>query len=367
MSLDDLYVTGPIGAESGGSEYLLPARSAGAPDIRTGGAGPSLGDIFSVGKGAFKAFAPQTYADATSFIPSWSDIGGALGIEGGAAAPEVAGMGFMDSAAFGGGELAAGGGLGGAMAAFGPAALAFGVFNLLAALPENDGAVSYGNGYGDLAGGFRPGSGRTDAAGGLYDLWVGDRGWYGEGDAGTVDPLPIDFGSMSRENSQPYYSVGGALYRTPELAVSSGRQIARGMMGLPVPYERVPNAFDPVNGAQDLARYQGTAAMPVYDAPAPLPDEWDAMMDRQNRMGGYGEGQTSLDVGLDAWKSGLDPRQRQFFYAGLNRQGLWGATGEASPDWGAMATGDDLAGVQGNFTKPAERDVLSGYNWGAIG
>ena len=47
---------------------------------------------------------------------------------------------------------------------------------------------------------------------------------------------------MSNKKSVPYYSVGGALYQTPELATNSGRQIARGMMGLSVPYEDLPNS-----------------------------------------------------------------------------------------------------------------------------
>ena len=372
MALSDLYVSGPIGGESGGSEYLTPGRSTGAIEINAGGDGPSLGDIFSVGKGAFKAFAPEAYADATSFIPSWSDIGGALGFEGGAAAggAEAAGLGFMDSAAFGGGELAAGaagGALGGAMAALGPAGLAYAVAQLLAAIPNSDGSVSYGSGWGDLDDGFTPAAGRTDGASGLYGLWTGDRDWYDGGDPGAVERLPIDYGSMSRDKSIPYYSIGGAQYRTPDLAVSSGRQIARGEMGLPVDYEPLPNAHDPITGAQQLAGFQGNQSMPVWDAPMAVPDNWDEMIQRRQQVGGIGEGANPVDAGYDAWRAALPERGQGFADAGLTRAQMFVATGEASPDWGAMATGDELAGVQGNFTKPAERDVLSGYNWGAIG
>lgn len=290
----------PVGAAS---EY-----PAGIGSLAPGGPQPSGGlgaaDLLKLGRSglsALKLISPATYGEMTSFIPTWGEIGSTLGLDG---------------------LLGSGGALGGAMAALGPAGLAFGLANLLAAIPNSDGSVSYGGGIGSLQDGY---SG-LPASRGLYDQWVGGKDWY-EGGNPTGVSLGVDTGSMSRKSTQPYFSVGGVPYQTPELAVNSGRQIARGMMGLPVPYERVPNAFDPINGAQDLARYQGTATMPVYDAPAPLPDDWDLMMDRQNRMGGYGEGQTSLDVGLDAWKAGLDPRQRQFFYAGLNRQGLWGATG----------------------------------------
>lgn len=311
----DIFAGNGAEAAPTGGVGSLTSSSAEAP-------GMGIMDYLKLGRSglsALKLVSPSTYADATSWLPTTNEITSSLGLDG------VLGQGSF---------------LGGAASAFGPALGAYGLANLLAgwqqSLPRR---TSYGGGIGSLQDGYQG----LPASQGLYDQWTGDRDWYAGGDPSGVD-LVVDRGSMSNKKSIPYYSIGGALYQTPELATNSGRQIARGMMGLPVPYEDLPNAFDPVSGAQQLAPYQRDSSMSVYDAPRELPGEWDDMMDRQNRMGGSGEGQTSLDVGLDAFKAGLDPRQLGFFNAGLNTSQLYRHTGPQMAD-DPISLEDSQAGV----------------------
>ncbi|MGE0715080.1 MAG: hypothetical protein AB7P02_06530 [Alphaproteobacteria bacterium] len=396
-TLSDLYVSGAIdGGEETGN--LVPRYGNSGQVLQTGDGGFPVGDVLSLGRRAFQYLAPETYADATSFIPSWSEIGGALGFDGGATAaaaplaaegggvaagsglfaPELAGTAFMDSAAFGGGALAEGAGLGlgagigGAMAAFGPAAAFYALFQLLASIPPTDGPVSFGQGISDLDEGFSPiGGPRVAQAAGLHDLWVGDRDWYDGGDPSKVDPLVTDVGSMSRKSDIPYFSIGGAPYRNEGLAVSSGRQIARGQMGLPVDYEPLPQGRDYATGSQQIARVTQDQSLPAWDAPHAVPEQWNLWQDRANLMVGGG-GNTEASVWapetIDAYRGTIgSDRGREFFDAGLRTYDMYGMTGPGSPDWGAVATGDELGELPGNLTKPAERDVLRDYQWGAIG
>lgn len=333
---------------------------------------PSVSNILGGAKNLFKLAAPETYGDLTSGIPSLSDVGSFLGF-GGGGAPEVAGAGFMDSAAFGGGALGAeagagiGGALGGAAAAFAPAGIALLVAQLLASIPNTDGSVSRGSGWADLEKGYTPAAGAQGTPGSLYADWVGDGDWIGDGDRSKVGPLSVDYGSMSRDKDLPYYGIGGAQYRTPELAVSSGRQIAQGRMGQPVTMEALPNAYNPVNGAQQLAGFQGNASMPVWDAPMEMPDDWDAMIGRRNQVGGIGEAANPVDAGYDAWRAALPERAQGFADAGLTRNQMWAATGENSPDWGTTPGSlDDVGDYSGTFDKMKERPVLQGYNWGTF-
>ena len=286
---------------------LQPAGSSGA-----GGLDPmTLLRLGRQGLGLFKTFAPETFADATSFIPSWQSLG----------LPTMADIVGPSTASF----LS---GLGSTV--LGPGALAFGLANLFAAIPNTDGGISYGGGIGSLADGYKHSGGRS--AQGLYDQWVGDRGWYDGGDPTGVD-LAIDHGSMSRKSTMPYYAVGGVPYRTPELATQSGRSIARGMMGLPVTYEPIPfNAYDPTGASTGaMVDTMRNRSMIPYDAPAALPANWNDMLDIRNQLG-TGEGQNSSDVRLDAFMAGLDPRQREFFDAGLNTHQLWNFTGPDMAD-----------------------------------
>ena len=298
-------------------------------------------DAAKLGIKGFQTFAPQTFADMTSWLPSWSadlglptlsEIGASVGLEGLAPA------------------------LSGAFAAFGPAGAALAVAKILSAIaPPDDTAVSYGSGMGDLANGYQHLMGPRSPQY-LYDQWKGDGSWYEGGDPSGVQ-LPIDHGSMSMKREMPYHAIGGVPYQTPELAVNSGRQIARGQMGLDVPYEALPNAYDP-QGIAGLVDVMNGRSMQIYDAPGVLPDQWNAMLARRNNLG-TGEGQSSQDVGLDAFVAGMDPRQRQFFDAGMTQDQLWKFTGpqmaELSPieqskadttQRIAAASGVDVTGAQ---------------------
>lgn len=274
---------------------------------------PPIGPVSTLAKFGLQSVFPETYSAATSWIPSLSEIGSAVGLDG------LAGIG--------------GGALGGAMAAMGPAGIAYAVAQLLAYLGQSsDRRVSYGSGMGSLENGFRQGEGRS--AQGLYDQFAGDRSWYGDADPSKVADLPIDFGSMSNKKSLPYYAIGGVPYQTSDLAVSSGRQIAGGQMGLPVNYEPLFNAYDPTSQSwsQGLGQMMVDKSLPVYDGPRNLPGQWDEMLDRRNRMGEHGEAQSSGDVGLEAFMNGLDPRTRQWFDMGQNTSQLYAFTGPQMAD-----------------------------------
>lgn len=381
MSVRDIYDLGVIDTEPtvdpSTGDVVYGARSSSAPDT-----GVPINNILSVGKGAFKYLAPETYADATSFIPSWSEIGSALGFEtGGAAAgvgADAAALGFMDLPAFGGGVAAEGaaglgagigGALGGAAAAFGPAAIAYAIFQLLASIPPTDGPVSYGQGWGDLDGGYTPVAGRQDVPADLYAKWRGDGSWYEGGDPSLVDPLVLDFGSMSRDSDVPYRMIGGAPYRNDALAVSSGRQIARGQMGLPVDYEALPvgRGYGMDASVAPVIRDQSA---PVWDAPMAVPENWNLMQDRADLMIEGGGSNTEANVwspqSIAEFRDPLPERGQQWFDTSLRTGQMYAATGPGSPDWNAVVEFDDVADYPGDHGKPGTPASLANYQWGTF-
>lgn len=363
------YTFGTIdsGAAETGSPYVVGARSISAPDM---GANVGIDDLFSVGKAAFKALAPQTYADATSFIPSWSEIGSQLGLDGlfggGGAALEGGGVAAGSGLGAGAGGMGA---LGGAATALGYAAPALAVAMLLSKIGDTgDTSVSYGGGWGDLDDGYTPlGGPRPAEAAGLWDRYVADHGWYEGGNPSQVERLPVDVGSMSMRSAMPYFSVGGARYRTPELAISSGRQIARGQMGLPVEYEALPQGYgmapDPM-----LSRMQGGQSMPVWDAPQALPSDWDTWQDRAQNSSYSGQSNTEAGAWapetIAAYAGSQTPRGRQFFDTGLTVGQMYQAAGPGSPDWSAEVA--DLAEVPGEMERFRSRPSLANYQFGVL-
>lgn len=387
------YTFGTIdsGAAETGSPYVVGARSISAPDM---GANVGIGDLFSPAKLAFKAVAPQTYAEMTSWLPTWSEISSSLGLDGlfgGGAATELATSGAMDSLAFGGaaplmegGGVAAGSGLaggtgaaagsmgalGGAASALGYAAPALAVAMLLSKIGDTgDTSVSYGSGWGDLDEGYTAlGGPRPGEAAGLWDRYTADHGWYEGGDPSQVERLPVDVGSMSMRSTMPYFSVGGARYRTPELAISSGRQIARGQMGLPVDYEALPQGYGMASDPM-LSRMQGDQSMPVWDAPQALPSDWDTWQDRAQNSSYSGQSNTEAGAWapetIAAYAGSQTPRGRQFFDTGLTVGQMYQAAGPGSPDWGAEVA--DLAEVPGEMERFRSRPSLANYQFGVLG
>jgi hypothetical protein len=301
--------------------------------------GPSALDVAKLAKFGVEQFAPETYASLTNWLPSLGDIGSSLGMEwllGGA--PVMEGGGVAAGSGLAGG--AAGAGMG-ALGGLGMASLYAAPAMILAALGAMYGDTgdqtlnSQGAGVGNLASGtFTPkiGGAKLAEAAGLFDDYAGDGSWYQGGDATLVSDKPIDVGSMSIKSDMPYWSVGGAPYESPELAIASGRQISRGEMGMPVEYEPLYNMYDPRGQAPEISEMILNRSLPVYDAPANLPSNWDSMIDIRNQLG-TGEGQNSSDIRYDAWYAGLNPRQRQWADMGLNTGQLYKFTGaETSPD-----------------------------------
>jgi len=292
--------------------------------------GPSALDILKLGKMGVEYLAPETYANLTSWLPSWNSLlGSAPVMEGGGVA---AGSGLTGGAAAGG--MSALGGLGMASLYATPAM----IFALLGSMYGDTGDQtlnSQGAGIGNLASGtFTPkiGGPKLEEAAGLFGDYAGDGSWYQGGDATLVSDKPIDVGSMSVKSDMPYWSVGGAPYESPGLAIASGRQISRGEMGMPVEYEPLYNMYDPSGQAPEISEMILNRSLPVYDAPANLPSNWDSMIDIRNQLG-TGEGQNSSDIRYDAWYAGLNPRQRQWADMGLNTGQLYKFTGaESSPD-----------------------------------
>ncbi len=350
MALSDLYVPGTI--DSGGGEYLSPVRSYSAQEIGVGGPGPSAGDAFSVGKAAFKYLAPETYADATSWLPSWGAI--TSGVEGLFGGGGEAAASFMDLPAFGGGEIAggAGGALGGAMAAFGPAAAFLAWAKMMAAINQNtDHPITLGSGYTSLEDGFYGGEGpKVGEARGLSDLYRGDGGWYAGGDPSKVDDdMYTGFGSMSWKNNRPFWSVGGARYSTPTLAVNSGREIARQQMGLPVVEESLPTArtstYDP------LYSMMGDRSLPVFDGAQQIEaNSWDIWQERAQNSRYFQQANTEASQAwapetIEAHVATMDPRTREWFDTALTTNNMYAYTGENSPDWGEINE-YDISGAQ---------------------
>lgn len=342
------------GAEEQVSPYVTGARSISAPDP---GQGIGIDDLFSAGKGLFKSFAPQAYADATSWMPSFSEIGTNLGLDG----------------LFGaGGEVAggAGGALGGAAAAFAPAAAFLAWAKIMSAINQNtDHPITTGYGYTSLEDGFYGGGGpKVGEAQGLSNQFLGDRSWYEGGDPSMAEDLDTSVGSMSWKKSIPAFTVGGAPYSDPRLAVSSGRQINRGQMGLPVAYETLPNGMS--HGADPglMADMQSRNALPVFDAPQSLPTDWDEWQERAQNSSYSNPSNTEAGAWapetIQAYVGSQTPRGQEWFNTGLNTGQMYTHTGEGSPDWGAPLT--DLSQVPAEMDRFRSRPTLQNYQFGAL-
>lgn len=342
--IDSDYPAVPYATDGGvGFGELMP------PDVS---AGPDFGNLVSAGKGIFKMVAPETYSAATSWLPSGAEIASGLGLEMGSGAAASA--------------------LGGAAMAFGYAAPAYAIAQFLASIGDTgDTSMLLGYGEGENLGEFLPTYGRPQhraAAGDLYGDFIGDRDWYGGGDPNAVGRMPSAVGLMSVDKGTPYWSVGGMPYESAPLAIASGRQIARGMMDLPVTHEALPR----LGAAQDplYAQYQGNRSMPVYDAPALLPDDWDTFQDRQMGSPLSGQSNTEASQGwapevIEARIAGMPQRQQDWARTGMTTGQIFAATGENSPDYAGIV--DDLSGVRGEVENlsPSGRSV-PGYSWGTF-
>lgn len=276
--------------------------------------GPSALDLAKLAKMGVEYFAPETYASLTNWIPSWSSI---LGGGGGA------------STALGG-ALTAG--------AYATPAMILAALGAMYGDTGDETLNSQGAGYGNLAGGqFLPTTGgpKLQQAADLFsDFAAGD--WYQGGDPSLVSAKPIDVGSMSVKSDMPYWSVGGVPYESPELAIASGRQIARGEMGMPVEYEALPSARAP--GYDQLFGMLGDRSLPVYDAPANLPGNWDILQDQAQNSPYFQQSNTEASQAfgpgyIEAMTAAMPARQRQWFDTGLNTGQMFKFTGAAtSPD-----------------------------------
>lgn len=336
-----------------GAEYGVNPAQIGTPG------GIDVGNLLSIGKGAFQFAAPQTYSAATSFIPSAAEIGASLGIEG-----TAIGAGLSGAA-------------GGAMAAVPYAGLAYAVAQFLKSLNDStDHSVSLGQGestgLGDMENIWAM---RPEDAGPLTDLhetFQGSGDWYTGGDPNDVGTLGTAYGLIQpmKGDDRHYYGIGGAPYESPELAIASGRQIARSQMGLPVTHEPLSVYANGVPN-RDL---------PVYDGEAQLPHDWDARMDWAQSNFGSGEGQSGPDPGWGVISEGYQngppgplvqgyddmagkPRMQEWANAGYSLGEMYALTGENSPDYDAIV--DDLSAVRGSVENlsPSGRSV-PGYTWG---
>lgn len=345
------------GADSG--SYGIGDLAPGARLAPEGGF-PVL-DALKLGRLGFQALAPETYSSLTSWLPSWQslglptlgEIGTSLGLEGiFGAAPVMEGGGVAAGSGLTGaaGAGASMGALGGAMTAAGYAAPMLAFAKIMAAINQNtDHPITLGSGYTSLEDGFYGGQGpRVGEAKGLADLYRGDGGWYAGGDPSMVEDLDTAFGSMSWKKNIPAYSVGGAAYRTPDLAANSGRQIARGQMGLPVTLEDLPDMF---RGSPDfslLSQYQGNASLPVWDAPRQMPSDWDQWQERAQNSSYSGQSNTEANAWapeiIQSYAQSLGPRGEEWFRTGLTYGDLYSYTGQNSPDWELNEY--DLTGAQ---------------------
>lgn len=319
--------------------------------------GIDYGSLFSIGKGVTKLAAPQTYASMTEWLPSMSEIGAGLGIEAGGGAAMGAGAGALSALSYGG--------------------IAYAVAQFLASLNDNsDMRVNLGSGestgLGDLTDTWAMRPEDAGVVSGLYDTFRGDGSWYEGGDPSKVGDLTTAYGMIQplKGDDRAYYGIGNAPYELPELAIASGRQIARNQMGLPVEME-------------DLSAYRGgipNRDLPVYDGEAQLPFDWDARMDWAKGNFGSGEGQSGPDPGWGTISEGYNggppgplvqgyddmagkPRMQEWANAGFTTNDMYANTGKNSPDYAAIV--DDLSGITGSVENlsPSGRSV-SGYTWG---
>lgn len=340
QSLSDFLASS--GAESGayGIGSLAPARPSSE-------GGFPVGDALKLGKFGFQTLAPETYKSLTGWMPSMGDIFSGLGLEG-------IGSSGIGAAA------------GGAMTAAGYAGPMLAFAKIMSALNQNtDHPMTLGSGYTSLEDGFYGGNGpRVAEARGLSDLYRGDGGWYAGGDPSKVDDLDTSFGSMSWKKNIPAWSVGGAPYRSPELAVNSGRQIARGQMGLPVTLEDLPNSFNPSTDPGLLAKYQGNQSLPVWDAPQAMPTDWDQWQDRAQNSSYSGQSNTEANAWapeiIQGFVGGLAPRAQEWFRTGLTTGQMYAGAGENSPDWGQINEYDLSTAQDDTLSRVAAANGIEG-------
>lgn len=314
-----------------------------------------VNDIGKLTKLGVQTLFPETYQAATNWIPSMGDIFSGLGLEG-----------F--------GSTGLGSALGGASMAMGYAAPMLAFAKIMSAINQNtDHPITLGGGYTSLEDGFYGGVGpEAGRAKSLADLYLGDRSWYEGGDSSKVSDLDTAIGSMSWKKSIPAFTVGGAAYRTPELAANSGRQIARGQMGLPVTLEDLPDTFrsNPA-GLTMLADYMRNQSLPVWDAPEQMPSDWDVWQDRAQNSGYSNQSNTEAGSAfapetIQAYVSGLTPRAQDWFRTGLTYNDLYAYTGEQSPDWELNDySGEGAVSKTGPKTMPAPVVPFDPLRYGA--
>lgn len=339
QSLEDLFQQNGAGSGTpAGIGSLAPARPS------SEGGFPVM-DALKLGKFGFQALAPDAYSSATSWIPSLSDLGISFGAEG---------LGGLGSAA------------GGLMSAAGYAGPMLAFAKLMSAINQNtDHPITLGSGYTSLEDGFYGGSGpKVEEAQGLSNLYRGDGGWYAGGDPSMTDDLDTSFGSMSWKKNIPAWTVGGAPYRSPELAVNSGRQIARGQMGLPVTLEDLPNSFSPGADPGLLAKYMGNQSLPVWDAPQAMPSDWDMWQDRAQNSSYSGQSNTEAGAWapetIQAYVQAMDPRAQEWFRSGLTSGQMYAYTGENSPDWGQINEYDLSSAKDDTLSRVAAANGIEG-------
>lgn len=314
-----------------------------------------VNDIGKLTKLGVQTLFPETYNAATSWIPSMGDIFSGLGLEG-----------F--------GSTGLGAAAGGLMTAAGHAGPMLAFAKIMKAINQNtDHPITLGGGYTSLDDGFYGGVGpEVGRAKALSDLYLGDRGWYAGGDPSMASDLDTAIGSMSWKKSIPAFTVGGPAYRTPELAVNSGRQIARGQMGLPVTLEDLPDAFRSNPGLGALAQMLNDQSLPAWDADMPMPSDWDMWQERAQNSGYSNQSNTEAGSAfapetIQAYVSGLTPRAQDIFRTGLTYNDLYAYTGENSPDYGAINdyAGEGAGAKTGPKTMPAPVVPFDPLRYGA--
>lgn len=317
---------------------------------------------------AWAAANPGTVAAESTLVPggyldiapaaSADVLGGSMGVDmlgaGGAAEAGVpvgleslgGAEGFFAGTPFSATAGGVTGAIGGLTTALGYAAPMLVFAQLMKALNQSvDGPVTLGSGLTSLGEGFYNGSGpKAEEAANLGEAYRGDGGWYAGGDPSMVDDMNTAFGSRSQKKMIPYWSVGGAPYETPTLAVNSGRQIARQQMGLPVVEEDL-SQYVIGNTLEHNLRYlendpQNRRSLPVFDGAMQLPSDWDEWIDRANNSQ-YGWDGTGNSEAVAAWapetiaayRGNLDPRTQEWFDTRYTRNHMYGFTGQNSPDW----------------------------------
>lgn len=218
-----------------------------------------------------------------------------------------------------------GGAMAGAMAAMGPAAIAYAVAKILSAIaPPDDTAVTLGAGSSKALEEFLAGGGpMEDQARGLFNETRGDMKWAEGGDTSLIGDMDHGVGSMSMKSMKPFWANEGWAYDSPELAKGSGREIARARMGLPVTREAIPR------DAAGIAAMLNSKSTPVVDGATDVDHrQWLAMLDARNSASGGTPGEGAETAGVDAYRASLDPRMQEFFDLGLTPNSSYAYTGQ---------------------------------------